>query len=35
MHILIVPSFLLTNNMGAPHGNKLGRIKPLCSNSYN
>jgi hypothetical protein len=33
MHILIDPSFFLTNNTGAPYGDELGRIKPLSRSS--
>ena len=35
MHIFIVPSFFFTNKTGAPHGELLGLIKPLSSNSCN
>ena len=35
MHILIVPSFFFTNYTGAPHGELLGLIKLLSSNSCN
>ena len=36
MHNRNVPSFFLTNNTGAPHGDVLGRINPLSnmSSSY-
>jgi hypothetical protein len=34
MHILIDPSFFVTNNIGAPHGNILWRIKPLSKSSW-
>jgi hypothetical protein len=29
MHILMLPSFLVTNNTGAPQGDELGRIYPF------
>src|SRR5579862_8105877 len=35
MHILMEPSFFLTNNTGAPHGDTLGLTKPLSNNSCN
>ncbi|KAJ0615098.1 hypothetical protein HanIR_Chr02g0070121 [Helianthus annuus] len=35
MHIRIDPSFFLTNNTGAPHGDELGCIKPFSSRSSN
>nr|GFC75573.1 hypothetical protein [Tanacetum cinerariifolium] len=28
------PSFFLTNNTGAPHGDELGRIKPFSDSSF-
>src|SRR3954465_10293469 len=31
MHILSVPSFFVTNRMGPPHGNELGRMKPFAN----
>src|SRR3954469_17078488 len=31
MHILSVPSFFVTNRTGQPHGDELGRMKPLVS----
>ncbi|GKA79669.1 hypothetical protein Tco_0786265 [Tanacetum coccineum] len=34
MHIRNDPSFFLTNKTGAPQGEELGRIKPLCSTRY-
>ena len=33
MHILNAPSFFFTNNTGAPHGEWLGRMKPLLNSS--
>src|SRR3954469_350517 len=30
-HILSVPSFFVTNRMGQPHGDELGRMKPFAS----
>src|SRR6266487_7073213 len=35
MHNLILPSFFLTNNTGAPHGDTLGRMNFFSSNSSN
>lgn len=35
MHNLIDPSFFLTKNMGAPHGDTFGMINPLSSSSHN
>ena len=35
MHILRVPSFFLTNKIGAPHGDILSWMKPLSSRSLN
>src|ERR1043165_194289 len=31
MHILSVPSFFVTNRTGQPHGDELGRTKPLSN----
>src|ERR1041385_4970625 len=31
MHILSVPSFFVTNRMGQPHGDELGRMKPFAN----
>src|SRR3954469_14480829 len=31
MHILSVPSFFITNRMGQPHGDELGRMKPFAN----
>src|SRR4051812_10725174 len=31
MHILSVPSFLVTNRTGQPHGDELGRMKPFAN----
>src|SRR3954464_15258761 len=31
MHILSVPSFFVTNRMGKPHGDELGRMKPFAN----
>src|SRR3954468_9663911 len=33
MHILSVPSFFVTNRTGQPHGDELGRMKPLSNNT--
>src|SRR3954471_10550473 len=33
MHILSVPSFFVTNRTGQPHGDELGRTKPLSNNA--
>ena len=35
MHIMREPSFFLTNNTGAPHGEILGLMKPLYTRSFN
>ena len=35
MHILKLPSFFFINNTDAPHGDVLGRMKPLSVSSYN
>ncbi|MFS7923808.1 hypothetical protein Hanom_Chr03g00265221 [Helianthus anomalus] len=35
MRIRIDPSFFLTNNTGAPHGDELGCIKTLSRSSSN
>ena len=35
MHNRIVPSFFLTNKIGAPHKDTLGRMNPLSTNSCN
>ncbi|KAL4585017.1 hypothetical protein LXL04_009630 [Taraxacum kok-saghyz] len=34
MHIRKEPSFFFTNNIGAPHGEKLGLINPLLNSSW-
>src|SRR4051812_23898286 len=31
MHILLVPSFFVTNRTGQPHGDELGRMKPFAN----
>src|SRR3954464_4506543 len=33
MHILSIPSFFITNRTGQPHGDELGRTKPLSNNA--
>src|SRR3954465_12587630 len=33
MHILSVSSFFVTNRTGQPHGDELGRTKPLSNNA--